>query len=343
MIPFDTLCEAWRAERAYRLARFRRALAIGDAGLVIGPLSLVARKAVDRFGSPHLAIDGAERRILALLSVAYWRAVDASAIGQLRRASVAFSRGNRAQAAILFAHIGLPRLDEDERIGFRLFAAEKLLDAGVAPRELMKGLGLDARPLDHFAAYNPDQPRVLAGQSGGGQWVGENGDRQSSEPTSTDQQSRDDASQSPKSDILEVSRPDLEALAKDPKVAAAIDQAWSASKPGTDFGSAREQGFFIVRNSDGTIAIANFMGNSGSTPVNVQTGQPPEGAIAWFHTHPITINTPFPNTDLVAASGPSRADAILSEKWNLPGILKGSDGLHYFNPPLRDPTNRDRK
>jgi len=58
-----------------------------------------------------------------------------------------------------------------------LFAAEKLLDAGVEAAELMKGLGFDPWPLDAFKAYNPDQPRVPKGDSsgGGGQWVGEDG------------------------------------------------------------------------------------------------------------------------------------------------------------------------
>jgi hypothetical protein len=51
----------------------------------------------------------------------------------LKRASHALSRGNPALAAILVAQSGLQKLDADERITFRLFAAEKLLDAGVDP------------------------------------------------------------------------------------------------------------------------------------------------------------------------------------------------------------------
>lgn len=37
----------------------------------------------------------------------------------------------------------------------------------------MKGLGLDPWPLDTLAKYSADQPRLPAGQAGGGQWVGE--------------------------------------------------------------------------------------------------------------------------------------------------------------------------
>jgi hypothetical protein len=127
-----------------------------------------------RFRAPHLAIDGEEHRILTLLSVAYWRATRPAVIVQLRRASLSLARGNRPLAAILVAQAGLPRLEEDERIGFRLFAAEKLLDAGVTPRELTKGLGLDPWPLDALAKdYNPDEPRDERGR-----WTdsGENGD-----------------------------------------------------------------------------------------------------------------------------------------------------------------------
>jgi len=137
---------------------------------------VIARQANDRYGAPYLAIEGEERRILALLSVAYWRTARPAVIVQLRRASLALARGNRPLAAILVAHSGLSRLEEDERIGFRLFASEKLLDAGVTPRDLLKGLGLDLRPLDALAKdYDPDEPRVPAGQPGGGQWTSESG------------------------------------------------------------------------------------------------------------------------------------------------------------------------
>jgi len=50
-----------------------------------------------------------------------------------------------------------------------------LLEAGVTPRTLMKGLGLDPWPLDALGVYNPDQPRVPAGQTGGGEWTSEEG------------------------------------------------------------------------------------------------------------------------------------------------------------------------
>ncbi len=92
MIPFDTLCAGWRIERAGRMARFVTRPRLGEEGLTLGPMTIIAK-----------------------------------------------------------------------RVAFRLFCAEKLLDAGVTPYELMDGLRL--------AKYAPDQPRVPAGNPDGGQWT----------------------------------------------------------------------------------------------------------------------------------------------------------------------------
>jgi hypothetical protein len=48
-----------------------------------------------------------------------------------------------------------------------------LVDCGLPARELLKGLDLEAEPGRLFAKYNPDQPRVPAGNPGGGQWRSE--------------------------------------------------------------------------------------------------------------------------------------------------------------------------
>ena len=177
MIAHDALCEAWWGERAHRMARFRRLRTIEDAGITLGAQTVIVRKSVDRWGATGLAIDGDERRILALLATAYWRPVGPVAIRQIKRASHALSRGNKTLAAMLLAQAGLQKLNEDERIAFRLFAAEKLLDAGVVPRALMKGLGLDPWPLDALRAYNPDEPRDARGRwTDGGQWTSEGDD-----------------------------------------------------------------------------------------------------------------------------------------------------------------------
>ncbi len=166
MIPFDTLCAAWRAERARRMARFAARPRLGEEGLTLGPMTVIAKRVANRWGEPALAID--EARVLALLAVAYWRPAAPQITDTLHRVSKALSGRNPALAPILLAQGGLERIETDERVAFRLFCAEKLLDVGVTPRELVKGLGL--------AKYAPDQPRVPAGNPDGGQWTSEGGE-----------------------------------------------------------------------------------------------------------------------------------------------------------------------
>lgn len=165
MIPFDTLCAAWLAERAYRTARYAARPRLGEEGLTLGPMTVIAKRVANRWGEPVLAID--EERILALLAVACWRPAALQIIDTLHHVSKTLSGRNPTLAPILITQAGLGRIDETEQVAFRLFCAEKLLDARVAPRELVKGLGL--------SNYAPDQPRVPAGNPDGGQWTSEGG------------------------------------------------------------------------------------------------------------------------------------------------------------------------
>ena len=179
MIEFSTLDAAWRDERARRLAKFRRLPALAEHGLELGAMTVLAKRIRDRWGAADLAVDGREARILALLAGAYWHPVSPSVIGNLRRAAKAMARGDRALAAIHIAHTGLQKIDQDERTAFRLFAAERLLDAGVSPRELMCGLGLDPWPLDALK-YNPAESRDERGR-----WTSEGGDASRTMPTAS--------------------------------------------------------------------------------------------------------------------------------------------------------------
>jgi hypothetical protein len=78
-------------------------------------------------------------------------------------------RGDKALANIRVAFARIPRLD-DRAGAYRLFLAEKLLDAGMSPGALMKGLGFDA-PRRGLVKYNPNQPRVPAGNGiNSGRW-----------------------------------------------------------------------------------------------------------------------------------------------------------------------------
>jgi hypothetical protein len=66
--------------------------------------------------------------------------------------------------------------DADEAVAYRLFLALKVLESGHSAEALMKALDFKRTPLD-AKKYNPDQPRVPAGNGRamdiGRQWVGQ--------------------------------------------------------------------------------------------------------------------------------------------------------------------------
>ena len=78
---------------------------------------------------------------MVLLSAVYGRPVSPVVMKQARRPAGHWRRGDKALAHIELAFARLPRL-EDEADAFRLFLAEALLDEGMNPRELARGLGL---------------------------------------------------------------------------------------------------------------------------------------------------------------------------------------------------------
>src|SRR5690349_7510594 len=98
---------------------------------------------IDKCHSPEIDIDRHEERILALLSVAYWHPIPAHVLKSIRGAARAHARGDTALAHIHLAHSGLPRIDGGDRELQRLFFADRLLQSGVAPLELLDGLGID--------------------------------------------------------------------------------------------------------------------------------------------------------------------------------------------------------
>ena len=155
-----------------------RTIAMGEAGLLLGAGTILAPFAGSvAKGAGHLAVD--PERVLALLAVAVGRPVAARVLIGIEAAASHWARGDRALANIRLVFAGLPRLaapvDAD-----RLAAAAWLLDQGMTPRRLMAELDLDTTPLDEVDAsvtkYNPDQPRVPAGNGvGSGRWIGADG------------------------------------------------------------------------------------------------------------------------------------------------------------------------
>lgn len=77
--------------------------------------------------------------------------------------------GEKSLAQLHLSFARLPPFTVDQ--AFSLFAADELLKIGLSPRALMKGLGFDPAPLDALEKYNPDQPRIPAGNGrASGRW-----------------------------------------------------------------------------------------------------------------------------------------------------------------------------
>jgi hypothetical protein len=153
------------------------AVEIGDAGLVLGAGTVLARMARDPFGSPILGLEEDCDRLLALLAAAYGRPASPDVLRHVEGASSYWRRGEKALANIRLAFAQLPSL-EDRDDAWRLFLAEELLDGGMSPGALMKGLGLEP-PRRDFVKYDPNQPRIPAGNGrSSGRWRSGGGEPQ---------------------------------------------------------------------------------------------------------------------------------------------------------------------
>ncbi|QGM45778.1 hypothetical protein [Methylocystis heyeri] len=159
MLRGDALRE--RFEKRLWSRPISHAAEIGDDGLILGAGTILARMTRDAFGAPRLAVEEDEDRIFALLAAAHGRPASPELWRHLEGASDYWRRGEKALANIRLAYAALPRL-EDRADAYRLFLAEELLDSGMAPGALMKGLGVEP-PTRGFVKYDSNQPRVPAG------------------------------------------------------------------------------------------------------------------------------------------------------------------------------------
>ena len=135
--------------------------------------AVLAKADRDRHGMPALIIDGDEERILAVLALAYDRAIGPAVLANIRRASDNWGRGEPVLAAIDLALGGLSCLDDADAASIRVSLGDKLLGDGLSPRDLLKGCGLDPAPLDLLkAGFNVLEPRIPAGNGrGSGDWT----------------------------------------------------------------------------------------------------------------------------------------------------------------------------
>ena len=135
----------------------------GFAGdfLVLGARTRLAKVGapVDEAGSPHCS---------------------AAAHGTLGPCVLAAARPTRGrdmadgEKPLALTHLalsGLAKLAHPKEDARRLFLADALIEAGVEPSDIVKALGLGPAPPEALEKYNPDQPRVPAGNTDGGQWT----------------------------------------------------------------------------------------------------------------------------------------------------------------------------
>jgi len=129
-------------------------------GIVLGAGTYLVRFTRGLFGKDYSGRKHDDERMLALLSVACGQHVSTQLIKSIAAASNEWRYGDKTLAQIRLSQAGLPCLTGVED-AYRLFLAETLLDNGMKPRALMTALGFD--PSEDLAKYDPNQPRVAAG------------------------------------------------------------------------------------------------------------------------------------------------------------------------------------
>ncbi len=182
MLRGDALKE--RFEKRARSRPIAYAAEIGDDGLVLGAGTILARMTRDSLGEQRLDLEEGEDCVIALLAAAHGRPMSADLPRHLGEAFAHWRRGEKALANFRLAFARIPRLD-DCSDAYRLFLAEELLDAGMSPADLMKALGFDP-PRRDLAKYDPNQPRVAAGNGrNSGRWGSDGGEAQAPTPTTS--------------------------------------------------------------------------------------------------------------------------------------------------------------
>ena len=161
----ETLRSDWTARATN--ARVSALPAFADGALTLGAGTKLAEARADRRD------DAAEgERAVALVAVAIGRPLDPSAATHVRRAVAKARAGDAPLALTHLALAGVGRLTEPREDARRLFIADGLMKAGVAPSTILAALGAPSATADLERAYDPEQPRVPAGNGRpSGQWT----------------------------------------------------------------------------------------------------------------------------------------------------------------------------
>jgi hypothetical protein len=161
----EQLRRQWRARSA--AGRIHDRPGFTADGLVLGAGTVLA-KAGDDGGW----LTDEEARLSALLRVAYGRPIGVESVAHLQAATARWRQGDRSRAAL---HLALSRcgpLAQPTEVARRLFMADGLMRAGVAPEAIVEALDGQAGAGDDAAKYNPEQPRVPAGSGrASGRWT----------------------------------------------------------------------------------------------------------------------------------------------------------------------------
>lgn len=150
-------------------ATFDPVMRFTDEGLVLGTGTVLARKSTS---AVDVLIDVDEPRLVALLTAAHLRTPTCHEIAHVRKAAERWRHGESALAAMHLALSRLDRLINPVVDAERLFLADGLLEAGLPPDTLLKALEPKGPSSDGIAKYDPDEPRVPAGNGRtSGQWT----------------------------------------------------------------------------------------------------------------------------------------------------------------------------
>jgi hypothetical protein len=121
----EQLRNAWQVRK--RLMPISPVLNLTPEGLALGAGTVL----VPADGPRQLqSLRGQEARVLALLSVAYGRAVAPSVLGNIERAAKAWHEGDDCLAYIHLAHTGLRELQDRYELARRLFIVDGFMKAG---------------------------------------------------------------------------------------------------------------------------------------------------------------------------------------------------------------------
>jgi hypothetical protein len=155
---------SWKA--SIQTDRFRCWLDWSRDGVRLGSGTLIAKQIAEY-----------EPRVLSLLSFVFKRSFPVSVLNDLKKIEAMHRSGAISKANTSATESPIPPLLALDSAR-RLHIAVGLMDAGfLQPLDLLEMAGLDPVHFRSLEKYSPDQPRISAGQAGGGQWTqGEGGE-----------------------------------------------------------------------------------------------------------------------------------------------------------------------